>query len=136
MYRATRVKRAPHGLWLLAWLFAAVLACRSDDTPREGAAPESPVQPASGALTTSSAPAQPSTAKYGRPGEPVHLVVGYQPYYSEAWSGLVLNGLGLWKKHLPEGSTVEFQIGLQGSVIVNAMLADKQQIGYLGDTPA
>jgi NitT/TauT family transport system substrate-binding protein len=81
-------------------------------------------------------PAEPAAAKYGKPGEPIHLVVGYQPYYSEAWSGIVVNGLSLWKKHLPPGSSVEFQIGLQGSVIVNAMLADKQQIGYLGDTPA
>jgi NitT/TauT family transport system substrate-binding protein len=73
---------------------------------------------------------------YGKPGDPVHLVVGYQPYYSEAWSGAVLNGLELWKKYLPAGSTVQFSIGLQGSIIVNAMLAGKQQIGYLGDMPA
>ena len=73
---------------------------------------------------------------YGKPGEPVHLVVGYQPYYSESWSGAVLNDLGLWKKYLPAGSTVEFSIGLQGSIIVNAMLAGKQHIGYLGDMPA
>jgi NitT/TauT family transport system substrate-binding protein len=37
---------------------------------------------------------------------------------------------------LPEGSTVEFEIGLQGSVIVSQMLAGKQQIGYAGDMPA
>jgi NitT/TauT family transport system substrate-binding protein len=49
---------------------------------------------------------------------------------------VIVNGLDLWKKYLPEGSSVEFQIGLQGSVIVNAMLAGKQHIGYLGDTPA
>jgi NitT/TauT family transport system substrate-binding protein len=73
---------------------------------------------------------------YGKPGEPVHLVVGYQPYYSEAWSGVVINGLGLWKKYLPPGSSVEFSIGLQGAIIVNAMLAGKQSIGYLGDMPA
>ena len=73
---------------------------------------------------------------YGKPGEPVHLVVGYQPYYSEAWSGAVLNGLELWKKYLPAGSTVAFSIGLQGSIVVNAMLAGKQHIGYLGDMPA
>jgi NitT/TauT family transport system substrate-binding protein len=73
---------------------------------------------------------------YGKPGEPVHLVVGYQPYYSEAWSGAVLNGLELWKKYLPAGSTVQFSIGLQGSIVVNAMLAGKQEIGYLGDMPA
>jgi NitT/TauT family transport system substrate-binding protein len=73
---------------------------------------------------------------YGQVGTPVHLVVGYQPYYSEAWSGVVISGLGLWKKYLPEGSTVEFVAGLQGSIIVNAMLAGKESIGYLGDMPA
>jgi NitT/TauT family transport system substrate-binding protein len=73
---------------------------------------------------------------YGKPGEPVHLVVGYQPYYTEAWSGLVVNGLQLWKKYLPAGSTVEFRTGLQGAIIVNAMLAGKEHIGYLGDMPA
>lgn len=73
---------------------------------------------------------------YGKPGQPVHLVVGYQPYYSEAWSGAVINGLQLWKKYLPEGSTVEFRVGLQGSIIVNAMLAGKESLGYLGDMPA
>ncbi len=73
---------------------------------------------------------------YGKVGDPVHLVVGYQPYYSESWSGAVLNGLNLWKKYLPPGSTVEFRTGLQGSIIVNAMLAGKESIGYLGDMPA
>jgi NitT/TauT family transport system substrate-binding protein len=73
---------------------------------------------------------------YGKPGDPVQLVVGYQPYYSEAWSGAVIDGLQLWKKHLPPGSTVEFRVGLQGSIIVNAMLAGKESIGYLGDMPA
>jgi NitT/TauT family transport system substrate-binding protein len=83
-----------------------------------------------------SAPARAAELDYGKPGEPVHLVVGYQPYFSESWSGAVVNGLELWKKYLPPGSTVEFSIGLQGSVIVNAMLAGKQHIGYLGDMPA
>jgi NitT/TauT family transport system substrate-binding protein len=88
-----------------------------------------------GALANASF-ARAATLDYGKPGEPVHLVVGYQPYYSEAWSGAVLNGLELWKKYLPAGSTVQFSIGLQGSIIVNSMLAGKQQIGYLGDMPA
>jgi NitT/TauT family transport system substrate-binding protein len=78
----------------------------------------------------------PGSSTYGKPGEPVHLSVGYQPYYSEAWSAVVINGLGLWKKYLPPQSTVEFNIGLQGSIIVNAMLAGKEQIGYCGDMPA
>jgi len=73
---------------------------------------------------------------YGKPGSPVSLVVGYQPYDSEAWSAVVVNGLSLWKKYLPAGSTVEFRAGLQGSVIVNQMLAGKESIGYIGDMPA
>lgn len=72
---------------------------------------------------------------FGPQGGPVSLVVGYQPYYAEAWSGVVVNGKQLWKKHLPQGSTVEFQVGLQGAVIVNAMTGEKQHIGYVGDMP-
>jgi NitT/TauT family transport system substrate-binding protein len=74
--------------------------------------------------------------KYGKPGDPVKLTVGYQPYYTQSWSGVVINGAELWKKHLPKGSEVEFQVGLQGAVIVGQMLADKQQIGYMGDMPS
>jgi len=80
--------------------------------------------------------AQAADLDYGKPGTPIHLVVGYQPYYSQAWSGAVINGLQLWKKYLPAGSTVEFHIGLQGAIIVNAMLAGKASLGYLGDMPA
>lgn len=80
----------------------------------------------------------PAAAKvgFGKPGEPVNLVVGYQPYYTESWSGVVVNGKGLWKKHLPKGSNVKFEIGLQGSVIVGKLLGEKEHIGYMGDMPA
>ena len=64
--------------------------------------------------------------------DPVKLVVGYQPYDTISYSAVVIRALGLWKKHLPPGSEVEFQNALQGSIIVNQMLANKQQIGYLG----
>jgi len=47
-----------------------------------------------------------------------------------------MNGKKLYEKYLPKGSTVTFSMGLQGSVIVNAMLAGKQHIGYMGDMPA
>lgn len=73
---------------------------------------------------------------FGEVGEPVDLAIGYQPYYTESWSGVVNNAKQFWKKYLPEGSTAEFQIGLQGSVIVNAMTGEKQHIGYMGDMPA
>ena len=68
--------------------------------------------------------------------EPVSLTVGYQPYDTISYSAVVIRGLELWKKYLPPGSQVEFQAALQGSIIVNGMLAGKQQIGYLGDMPA
>ena len=51
-------------------------------------------------------------------------------------TGVVNNGKAFWKNHLPAGSTAEFQVGLQGSVIVNAMAGEKQHIGYMGDMPA
>jgi NitT/TauT family transport system substrate-binding protein len=73
---------------------------------------------------------------YGEPGEPVELTIGYQPYYTQSWSGVAMRGKEFWKKYLPEGSEINFQIGLQGSVIVNAMLAGQQHIGYMGDMPA
>jgi NitT/TauT family transport system substrate-binding protein len=74
--------------------------------------------------------------KYGKVGDPVHLVVGYQPFYTEAWSALILKNKELWKAHLPPGSTVTFEPAPQGSVIVGALHGDKQQIGYMGDMPA
>ena len=73
---------------------------------------------------------------FGKPGEPVDLVIGYQPYYTESWSGVVINGQDLWKKHLPKGSSAKFEIGLQGSVIVGKLLGEKNHIGYMGDMPA
>lgn len=73
--------------------------------------------------------------EYGKPGEAVNLVIGYQPYYTQSWSGVVMRGKKMYEKYLPKGSTVEFSVGLQGAVIVNAMLAGKQHIGYVGDMP-
>ncbi len=73
---------------------------------------------------------------YGKPGTPIKLVVGYQPYYTESWSGVVMRGKKLYEKYLPKGSEVDFQIGLQGAIIVNNMLAGKQHVGYMGDMPA
>ena len=80
-------------------------------------------------------PAAAGDLEYGKPGEAVNLVIGYQPYYTESWSGVVMRGKKLYEKYLPKGSTVEFSVGLQGAVIVNAMLAGKQHIGYVGDMP-
>lgn len=84
------------------------------------------------------ATAQPSFAaqNFGKPGDAIDLTIGYQPYYTQSWSGVVNRGKELWKKYLPKGSTADWQIGLQGSVIVAQLMAEKQQIGYMGDMPA
>ena len=74
--------------------------------------------------------------EFGKPGEPIKLVVGHPSHYAATWSVHVLHAKELWKKYLPAGSTVEYQTGLSGAVIVNNMLAGKQYIGYLGDIPA
>jgi NitT/TauT family transport system substrate-binding protein len=73
---------------------------------------------------------------YGKPGEPIKLTIGYQPYYTQAWSAVVMDGKQFWKKYLPAGSTAEFQVALQGAIIVGQMLAEKQDIGYMGDMPS
>ena len=64
------------------------------------------------------------------------LTVGYQPWYAQTTTAIVIRGLELWKKYLPANVEVEMQASLQGPVIINNMLADKVQIGYLGDMPA
>ncbi len=87
-------------------------------------------------LVTFTTPAVAGDLEYGKSGEAINLVIGYQPYYTESWSGVVMRGKKLYEKYLPKGSTVEFSVGLQGAVIVNAMLAGKQHIGYVGDMPA
>ena len=93
---------------------------------------------AAGAALTAGTAIQSASADvdFGKEGEAVDLVIGYQPYYTESWSGVVNNGKGFWKNYLPEGSTAKFEIGLQGSVIVNAMTGEKQHVGYMGDMPA
>ena len=77
-----------------------------------------------------------ASKNYGKPGEPIELVIGYQPYYTESWSGVIMRDKKFYEKHLPKGSTVTFQIGLQGAIIVNGMIAGKVDIGYVGDMPA
>ena len=77
-----------------------------------------------------------ATKDYGKPGEPINLVIGYQPYYTKSWSGVIMRSKQLYQKYLPKGSTVTFQIGLQGAIIVNGMLAGKVDVGYVGDMPA
>lgn len=77
-----------------------------------------------------------AAADFGKPGEPIALTVGHPCCYAPIWSAYVVREKEFWKPRLPVGSTVTFDIGLAGPVVVNAMLAGKQQVGYLGDMPA
>lgn len=88
------------------------------------------------AVTLAGAYSASAVAKdFGKPGEPVQLTIGYQPYYTQAWQAVVLKYKKFWENYLPEGSTVTWRIGLQGSIVGNSMLAGKYDIGYMGDMP-
>src|SRR5205809_100292 len=68
-------------------------------------------------------------------GEPVNIGVGYFPSWNGGWSGVVIKKKELWKKYLPAGSTVRWDVVLVGFPVFNGLLANKLQIGYLGDAP-
>ena len=64
------------------------------------------------------------------------LTIGYQPFYAEAWSALVIKNGGLAEKHLPETYSVKnWDSALQGSIIGTRLIAGKNQVGYTGDMP-
>jgi len=68
--------------------------------------------------------------------EPLTITYGYHPYWTGGWNGVIIKQKELWKKHLPEGSKVNFEAHLTGPPMVNALLADKMQIGTMGDMPS
>ena len=68
--------------------------------------------------------------------EPVDITYGYHPYWTGAWYGVILKKKELWKKYLPQGSKVRFEPHLTGPPMINAMLANKMQIGTMGDMPS
>lgn len=68
--------------------------------------------------------------------KPVEITYGYHPYWTGAWYGVILKKKELWKKYLPDGSKVKFEPHLTGPPMINAMLADKMQIGTMGDMPS
>ncbi|MDG5757824.1 ABC transporter substrate-binding protein [Natronococcus sp. A-GB1] len=64
------------------------------------------------------------------------FIVGYQPFYTESWSALVIRHADLAEKHLPEGySVASWEVALQGAVIGNKMISEQNDIGYTGDMP-
>ncbi|MHB8618657.1 MAG: ABC transporter substrate-binding protein, partial [Chloroflexota bacterium] len=91
---------------------------------------------ASSTQAQSPAGASSPAASQAAGGKPVHVTIGYFPSWIGGWSGVIIKKKDLWKKYLPAGSTVTWDKQLVGPPIVNAMLANKEQIGYLGDIPA
>ena len=64
------------------------------------------------------------------------FIVGYQPFYTESWSALVIRHADLAEKHLPEEySVASWEVALQGAVIGNKMISEQNDIGYTGDMP-
>ncbi|MDQ2050781.1 ABC transporter substrate-binding protein [Natronolimnohabitans sp. A-GB9] len=64
------------------------------------------------------------------------FIVGYQPFYTESWSALVIRHADLAEKHLPdEYSVASWEVALQGAVIGNKMISEQNDIGYTGDMP-
>lgn len=68
--------------------------------------------------------------------EAVDITYGYHPYWTGGWNGVIIKAKGLWKKHLPPGSTVRFEPQLTGPPMVAALLSNKMQIGTMGDMPS
>ena len=55
---------------------------------------------------------------FGKRGEAVNLVIGYQPYYTESWTGVVNNGKSFFGKNifqldrLPSFKELDFRVQL------------------------
>src|ERR1041384_5794800 len=69
-------------------------------------------------------------------GAPVEVAVGYFPSWNGGGSGTVIKKKELWKKYLPAGSTVRWEVTLVGFPGFNALLANRLQVGSIGDTAA
>jgi len=68
-------------------------------------------------------------------GKPVNITVGFFPTWIGGFSCVVVKHLDLWKKYLPAGSKVDWDIQTAGPPMAANMMAGKTQIGYMGDTP-
>ena len=69
-------------------------------------------------------------------GPPVQISTNYWLAWTGAWDTVILKETKLWEKWLPKGSTVEWKRNLQGPPVITDLVANKQQIGYIGDNPS
>lgn len=87
-------------------------------------------------LSSSGAALQDAFAQTAPAGKPVNITVGFFPSWVGGWSGAVVKHKELWKKYLPAGSKIDWDIQVVGPPIVANLMANKSQIGYMGDMPA
>lgn len=69
-------------------------------------------------------------------GPPVEISSNYWLAWTGAWDTVVMKESRLWEKWLPKGSKVNWKRNLQGPPVITDLIANKQQIGYIGDNPA
>ncbi|BBP04761.1 hypothetical protein TPL01_32630 [Sulfuriferula plumbiphila] len=69
-------------------------------------------------------------------GAPVTVKVNLFLGWTGAWDTIVMKQMNMLPKWLPKGSTVEWKRNLQGPPVITDMLANKQNIAYLGDSPS
>jgi NitT/TauT family transport system substrate-binding protein len=69
-------------------------------------------------------------------GEPVKVNVNLFLGWTGAWDTVVMKQMNILEKWLPKGSTVEWKRNLQGPPVITDLLANKQNVAYLGDNPA
>lgn len=69
-------------------------------------------------------------------GAPVTVNVNLFLGWTGAWDTIIMKQMNILPKWLPKGSTVEWKRNLQGPPVITDMLANKQNIAYLGDNPA
>ena len=116
---------------------AAAIAIGAGAIASQGGAPAptttTTTAPASVGTTTSSSGTK---AGYGSVGEPVDIGIGYLPYAADIITADLIKKGNLWQKYFPSGSHIEWRRFLGGTAVTNNMLADKVQIGYMGDAPS
>ena len=69
-------------------------------------------------------------------GPAVTIRTNYWLAWTGAWDTVVLKETKLWEKWLPKGSTVEWKRNLQGPPVITDLVANKQNVGYIGDNPS
>jgi len=69
-------------------------------------------------------------------GDAVNVNVNLFLGWAGAWDTVVMKQANILEKWLPKGSKVEWKRNLQGPPVITDLLANKQNIAYLGDNPA